>query len=147
MPADIRKLANTILVNPKTVQVANTVAVASVGHAFYTTQNHLKIGLLGKLLDTTEHQSVLIFTRTKHKAKNLSRKLSNDGYNCTFLQGNMSQSQRQKALDGFRQGQIHHHGGHGYCGARHRLRLHFPCHQLRHAGHGGDLHPPHRAHR
>ncbi|RWU03329.1 DEAD/DEAH box helicase [Pseudodesulfovibrio sp. S3] len=106
MPADIRKLANTILVNPKTVQVANTVAVASVGHAFYTTQNHLKIGLLGKLLDTTDHQSVLIFTRTKHKAKNLSRKLSNDGYNCTFLQGNMSQSQRQKALDGFRQGKF-----------------------------------------
>lgn len=106
MPKDIRKLAEKILVKPKTVQVANTAPVESVGHAFYTTQNNRKSELLCKLLDQTDHESVLIFTRTKHKAKNLSRKLTKDGYDSTFLQGNMSQSQRQRALNGFREGQF-----------------------------------------
>ncbi len=104
MPDDIRKLANRILVSPKTVQVANTSPVASVTHSFYATHTARKNEMLENLLARAEHESVLIFTRTKHKAKNLSRKLSNSGYNSTFLQGNMSQGQRQRALDGFRNG-------------------------------------------
>lgn len=106
MPDDIRKLANRILVSPKTVQVANTSPVASVTHSFYATHTARKNEMLENLLSRAEHESVLIFTRTKHKAKNLSRKLSNSGYNSTFLQGNMSQGQRQRALDGFRNGQF-----------------------------------------
>jgi superfamily II DNA/RNA helicase len=106
MPNDIRKLANTILVEPKTVKVANTAPVASVQHSFYTTQDTRKIGILKELLEKKEHDSVLIFTRTKYKAKNLARKLTNSGYESTFLQGNMSQNQRQRALDGFRNGQF-----------------------------------------
>ena len=104
MPADIRKLADKILVDPATVQVANTNPVESVSHAFYPVQNHLKAGLLEALLKTTQHESVLIFTRTKHRAKNLARKLSGKGHDATFLQGNMSQNQRQRALDGFKSG-------------------------------------------
>ncbi|MBI9080223.1 MAG: DEAD/DEAH box helicase [Pseudodesulfovibrio sp.] len=104
MPSDIRKLADKILVDPATVQVANTSPVKSVSHAFYPVSQHLKTGLLETLLETTDHESVLIFTRTKHKAKNLARKLSGKGLEATFLQGNMSQNQRQRALDGFRNG-------------------------------------------
>ena len=44
------------------------------------------------------------FTRTKHKAKALARTLERQGLRATSLQGNLSQSQRQKALDGFRSG-------------------------------------------
>ncbi|MGE4195229.1 MAG: DEAD/DEAH box helicase [Pseudodesulfovibrio sp.] len=106
MPADIRKLADKILNNPKTVQVANTKPVESVEHRFLNTQGHLKGEVLGKLLKTIDHQSVLIFTRTKHKAKNLARKLAGAGHASTFLQGNMSQNQRQRALDGFRDGKF-----------------------------------------
>ncbi|WP_319582774.1 DEAD/DEAH box helicase [uncultured Pseudodesulfovibrio sp.] len=106
MPNDIRKLAENILNNPKTVQVANTRPVESVEHCFYTTANNLKGDLLTRLLDDGDRQSVLVFTRTKHKAKNLARKLSNQGFKSTFLQGNMSQSQRQRALDGFRDGRF-----------------------------------------
>jgi len=104
MPSDIRKLADKILVDPATVQVANTAPAKSVSHAFYPVRQHLKTGLLEALLDITQHESVLIFTRTKHKAKNLARKLSGKGLEATFLQGNMSQNQRQRALDGFRNG-------------------------------------------
>ena len=104
MPSDIRKLADRIIVKPATVQVANTDPAKSVSHVFYPVKQHLKAGLLEALLDGIQHESVLIFTRTKHRAKNLARKLSGKGHNATFLQGNMSQNQRQRALDGFRCG-------------------------------------------
>jgi superfamily II DNA/RNA helicase len=104
MPKDIRALADSILNDPATVQVAHSAPVKSVSHAFYPVAQHLKGNLLEALLDETEHESVLIFTRTKHKAKTLARKLDRDGYKATFLQGNMTQNQRQRALDGFRKG-------------------------------------------
>ncbi|BDQ35027.1 DEAD/DEAH box helicase [Pseudodesulfovibrio portus] len=106
MPKDIRLLANKILNNPKTVQVANTSPVASVNHVFYKTHTSQKNALLENLLSRAEHKSMLIFTRTKHKARDLSRKLSQRGWDTTFLQGNMSQNQRQRALDGFRKGRF-----------------------------------------
>ncbi len=104
MPADIRKLADKILHNPKTVQVANTAPVASVEQAFYPVRQHLKPSLIEAILDTVQYESVLIFTRTKHKAKNLAKKLCTRGHEATFLQGNMSQNQRVRALDGFKDG-------------------------------------------
>ncbi|MFH1914240.1 MAG: DEAD/DEAH box helicase [Pseudomonadota bacterium] len=104
MPADIRKLADTILVDPARVQVANTKPVESVSQAFYPVSDHLKANLLEALIGSLNRESVLIFTRTKHKAKNLAKRLSLRGLNTTFLQGNMSQNQRQRSLDGFRCG-------------------------------------------
>ncbi len=106
MPKDIRALADSILNDPATVQVAHSAPVKSVSHAFYPVAQHLKGNLLEALLDETEHESVLIFTRTKHKAKNLAKKLSSKGREATFLQGNMTQNQRKKALDGFRCGRF-----------------------------------------
>jgi ATP-dependent RNA helicase RhlE len=47
---------------------------------------------------------VLIFTRTKHRARNLARDLAKHNYRASALQGNMSQNQRQKAINGFRNG-------------------------------------------
>ena len=104
MPRDIRKLADEILNDPACVQVANTAPAEAVEHAFYPVRQQLKTGLLQALLDDTEHDSVLVFTRTKHRAKTLARKLNSAGRSATFLQGNMSQNQRQRALDGFRKG-------------------------------------------
>jgi len=104
MPKDILAFAKRILVDPKTVRVDLAVPVTSVKHTFYRTQPEKKTALLEELLGRTEHESMLIFTRTKHKAKSLSRKLASCGYDATLLQGNMSQNQREKALNGFRDG-------------------------------------------
>lgn len=104
MPNDIRRLADKILDNPVTVQVDNTRPADSVSHAFYPVRHHLKGQLLEDLLEKTKHESVLVFTRTKHRAKNLARKLERQGHEAAFLQGNMSQNQRRRALDGFRDG-------------------------------------------
>jgi len=106
MPDDIRKLAERILVNPMTVKVSNTEPVTSVDHSFYATEDSRKGDILESLLSKKEHESVLIFTRTKYKARNLAKRLTSRGYESTFLQGNMTQGQRQKALDGFRDGKF-----------------------------------------
>ena len=104
MPSDIRSLCNGLLSDPATVQVAHSAPAKTVSHAFYPVPQHLKGRLLEELLDRTEHQSVLVFTRTKHKARALAQKLTRKGLSAAFLQGNMSQNARQRSLDGFRNG-------------------------------------------
>ncbi|MDQ3929979.1 MAG: DEAD/DEAH box helicase [Chloroflexota bacterium] len=104
MPDDIRRLANEALRNPVTVQVGHSAPATTVSHALYPVPAHLKTDLLMELLKHTDTESVLIFARTKHRAKRLGENLEKAGYSATSLQGNLSQNRRQAALDGFRDG-------------------------------------------
>ena len=104
MPADIKLLAREILSNPAMVQVGATAPPVSVSHALYPVPQHLKTALLLDLLRETPAESVLIFTRTKHRAKRVGEQLAKAGYRAASLQGNLSQNRRQAALDGFRDG-------------------------------------------
>ncbi len=104
MPPDINKLAQEILKDPATVKVGNTAPPVTVSHALYPVEQHLKTPLLLELLKHTDTESVLIFTRTKHRAKRLGEQLEKAGYKAASLQGNLSQNRRQAALDGFRDG-------------------------------------------
>jgi ATP-dependent RNA helicase RhlE len=104
MPPVIRRLAGDVLRNPTTVQVGITAPADTVSHALFPVAPHLKTALLLKLLGNTNPRSVLVFTRTKHRAKSLGKKLLAAGYRSASLQGNLSQTRRQAALDGFRDG-------------------------------------------
>jgi ATP-dependent RNA helicase RhlE len=104
MPAAIRGLANETLADPVTVQVDRVAPAVTVSHALYPVDQHLKTALLMNLLRHTDTESVLIFTRTKHRAKRLDEQLQKAGYRAASLQGNLSQNRRQAALDGFRDG-------------------------------------------
>lgn len=104
MPPEIRRLAGDILQDPATVQVGITAPADTVSHALYPVARHLKTALLLKLLGNTPTRSVLVFTRTKHRARSLGKKLVAAGYRSASLQGNLSQARRQAALDGFRSG-------------------------------------------
>lgn len=104
MPAEIRILTREYLRNPMEVKVRVAEPVAAISHAFYPVSAHLKPGLLEALLRSTDHETMLVFTRTKHRAKSLARKLESRGWAATFLQGNMSQNRRQEAMAGFRSG-------------------------------------------
>jgi len=104
MPPDIRKLASEVLREPVTIQVGNSAPPVTVSHAIYPVAQHLKTALLLELLHHTDTDSVLIFTRTKHRAKRLGEQLEKTGYKAASLQGNLSQTRRQAALDGFRDG-------------------------------------------
>jgi len=106
MPKEIRHLAHEVLNNPQTVQVDTVAPATTVSHALYPVAQHLKTDLLLQLLQQTTTESVLIFTRTKHRAKRLGEKLTKVGYTAASLQGNLSQNRRQAALDGFRGGKF-----------------------------------------
>lgn len=104
MPDDIRRLAKEILRNPVTVEIGLAAPLEAVSHALYPVQQGLKTGLLMELLRHTDTESVLVFTRTKHRAKRVAQQLSAAGHGATCLQGNLSQNARQSALNGFRDG-------------------------------------------
>ena len=104
MPEDIRGLTREVLHDPVTVQIGRTAPATTVSHALYPVKEHLKTALLMELLRHTETESVLVFTRTKHRAERVAQQLEKAGYNATSLQGDLSQYRRQAALDGFRAG-------------------------------------------
>ncbi len=104
MPSDIRNLSDTMLKNPITVQVDIIAPAKTVSHALYPIPNNRKKALLFAMLNQTATGRVLIFTRTKRRARFLARDLIKRGHNAEALQGNMSQSRRQKAINGFRDG-------------------------------------------
>ncbi len=104
MPPEIRGLAGDLQRDPASVQVGVAAPADTVSHALYPVAQHRKTALLLQLLGNTNTRSVLVFTRTKHRAKSLGKKLVSAGYRSASLQGNLSQASRQAALDGFRNG-------------------------------------------
>ena len=104
MPEDIRYLAKDILHEPEVLKIGASAPAVAVSHALYPVAQHLKTPLLINLLGNTTTESVLIFTRTKHRAKRLGEQLARIGYKTASLQGNLSQSKRQDAMQGFRNG-------------------------------------------
>ena len=104
MPDAVRRLAREFLRDPVTLQIAHSKPAASVAHALYPVPPHLKAPLLLAVLDRTDRESVLVFTRTKHRARRLATQLTRAGHTAASLQGNLSQRQRQHAMEGFRDG-------------------------------------------
>ncbi|HTZ39654.1 MAG TPA: DEAD/DEAH box helicase [Syntrophales bacterium] len=104
IPDEIRDLAKDILRDPVTVQVGESTPVSTVSHALYPVDQHLKTALLAKILDRTDTDSVLVFTRTKDRATRVAKHLKKAGFPVASMQGDLSQSQRQEALNGFRNG-------------------------------------------
>lgn len=86
MPADIRKLADEILQVPVTVQVDHSAPANTVSHALYSVDQNLKTGLLLKLLGNTDTESVLVFTRTKHRARRVGEQLEKARFRAASLQ-------------------------------------------------------------
>lgn len=106
MPAAIRSLATEMLHDPVTVEISITQPIQTISHAIYPVDQTRKVEMLLALLRDTRGSKVLVFTRTKHCAKDLASKLIQAGYAATSLQGNLSQNRRQEAMDGFRSGKV-----------------------------------------
>ena len=104
MPEEIRTLSDSILKDPVTVQVGLIAPVETVSHALYPVPDGLKSRLLLTMLKELPPGRVLVFTRTKRRAKNLAADLLHHGYRAAELQGNLAQNRRQDAIDGFRSG-------------------------------------------
>ncbi len=104
MPEDINRLVKEILHHPVTVKIGQTLPAKTVSHALYPVEEHQKMALLEEILRRTDTDSVLVFTRTKIKAERVAQNLKKSRFPVTSLQGNMSQPERQTAIDGFRSG-------------------------------------------
>ena len=103
---EVEELAKQTLKNPQRVSIGLIKPVHTVSHALYPVPQHLKRVVLLELLKKTDTDSVLIFTRTKHRARRLERQIGQAGYRTTSLHSNRTQGQRQRALKGFKSGQF-----------------------------------------
>jgi len=134
MPSEVNGLAKGEMRSPAVIQVSNTAPAATVSHALYPVAASRKQALLEDLLAglaglpsqasqanqanqadlagqasradlaSRGQGSALVFTRTKHRAKSLAKKLDAKGFTATALQGNLSQNRRQEAMEGFKNG-------------------------------------------
>jgi ATP-dependent RNA helicase RhlE len=103
MPPVIARLAQEILREPVTVQIGRRSAPAvGITQAAYPVPEHLKTPLLRYLLRHTEMPSVLVFTRTKQSARRLARSIASDGFAVGELHSNLTQPQRNRAMEAFR---------------------------------------------
>ena len=106
MPKDIVNLSRSILSNPTRVEVTPvSSAVDTVEQCVYFVEKPEKKKLLVSLLKQ-EKKSVLVFSRTKHGADNISRLLKKSGIKSEAIHGDKSQGQRQRALSNFKAGAI-----------------------------------------
>jgi len=103
-PAEVELLAKSALVEPQKIAMGISKPAITVTHALYPVPQHLKSGLLLQLLKQTDTDSVLIFTRTKHRADKLARQIAHAGHRVTSLHSNRTQGQREQALHGFKTG-------------------------------------------
>lgn len=92
-PPEIEKLAAQTLRNPQRVTLGLSRPVHTVTHALFPVPKHLKTGLLLELLKQTDTDSVLVFTRTKHRAEKLARQIARAGFRATSLHSNRTQGQ------------------------------------------------------
>jgi ATP-dependent RNA helicase RhlE len=105
--AEIRSLAEGLLDDPATVQVAlPNASGALVSHVMIPVDRHRKRELLTHLVRTSRLEQALVFVRTKHGANKLGQQLERDGLRAAVIHGNKSQRQRVRALTDFKAGRV-----------------------------------------
>ena len=107
MPAEVEKLATSLLTNPVTVKVHPVSStVDAIDQRLYMVDKANKRHLLASLLRKPDVESALVFTRTKHGADRVVRELSREGIEARAIHGNKSQTARQQALSDFKTGKV-----------------------------------------
>jgi ATP-dependent RNA helicase RhlE len=107
MPVELNRVAHEALHEPKRLDMAPPSKPAPrIGQSAYVVAKASKPALLEALLDDLEDHTAIVFTRTKHGADRLARRLKASGHNVAALHGDRSQSQRERALKDFRNGRI-----------------------------------------
>jgi len=107
IPTDIRKLAGAILRDPVTVQIAHASPEADgIDQSVYFVSRTEKPAMLAHLVNELAMARALVFTRTKHGADRLVRRLHDSGIRAEAIHGNKTQNARQRALENFRSGRM-----------------------------------------
>ncbi len=104
--SELKKLASEISHETTHVEMGLAAPAQTIAHRICPVSQDRKTALLLQLLEETETNSVLIFTRTKHRADRVAKQIGRSGLRTAVLHSNRSQNQRQRALDGFRSGKV-----------------------------------------
>jgi ATP-dependent RNA helicase RhlE len=105
VPPEIQAVASFALRNPERIEVGiNRSITTSVKHALYPVAWSQKFELLSALLAKIDYDCVLVFSRTKHGADKIARRLKAENHSVAVLHANRSQNQRIEALAGFKSG-------------------------------------------
>lgn len=103
MPPEIQKLANTILQNPVKVEVTPpSTTVEKIEQSVFFVEKNDKQALLRHVLRSSESETALVFTRTKHGADRVAKFLNLSRITAEAIHGNKSQNARQRALSNFK---------------------------------------------
>ncbi|MDA9803978.1 DEAD/DEAH box helicase [Flavobacteriaceae bacterium] len=104
---DIKKLATEFLYQPAIVEVSpENSTVDKINQKIYRVAKDKKTGLIIKLISGGNWKQVLVFTRTKHGANRLCKKMISAGISAAAIHGNKTQGARTKALAGFKSNSI-----------------------------------------
>ena len=107
MPTQIGQLAKDLLKHPVTFNVERQAKPATgITQTCFPVAQSLKPALLLEMLAQNPMESVIVFTRTKHRANGLCKYLTGYGVNAERIHGNRSQAQRTEALKGFKSGKF-----------------------------------------
>jgi ATP-dependent RNA helicase RhlE len=105
MPPEVRALAADMQKSPKMIQVGQQRnPIETITQHVYPVVKERKLELLLHMLKDGNMSSVLVFSRTKHGADRISKRLDHSGIVAVALHSGRSQNQRQNALDGFKSG-------------------------------------------
>jgi len=103
LPDAARKLAASMLTRPATVSVTPVSSAAeTIRQGVYFVNKQEKTNLLIDILKERTESRSLIFTRTRHGAERLAKKLAKSGITATAIHGSKSQNARQRALEDFK---------------------------------------------
>jgi len=106
MPAQIQGLADWVLDDPVEVEIGQRIKAAdTVYHAFYPVSVDQRYELFAALVEATDFDSLMVFTRTKVAADRLAAAMKKTGkYRVTAMHSDIKQADRAKALKGFKEG-------------------------------------------
>jgi len=107
MPKLMAEIAAAYLTDPVRIEVARPgQTVDKVRQSVHFVAQNDKQALLAKLLDAHRDELALVFSRTKHGAERLMKNLVKAGFAAGSIHGNKSQGQRDRAIRGFKAGEI-----------------------------------------
>ncbi|PZX13570.1 superfamily II DNA/RNA helicase [Breznakibacter xylanolyticus] len=102
MPPKIREMAQQILKDPGEISIAISKPAEGILQAAYVVYDHQKIELINRLLKGKNLTSIIIFSSTKQKVKEIAKSLASNGFNSQAIHSDLEQAEREQVLLDFR---------------------------------------------
>jgi ATP-dependent RNA helicase DeaD len=107
LPREVRRISERYLQNPVSIEIERRMmTVPAIDQRYLNVSPQQKLDALARILETEPTDAVLIFTRTKNGAAELSERLQGRGYAAEAMHGDMGQPQRESVIRRLKAGQV-----------------------------------------